>query len=285
MSNTELVSHNATKIRKLFKQFSPKNTFSPTHIEGGQRGVKERLLKAKWKRSDIRAALHRSWDELDDNEKSAACLFEQYRIRLAILTIIYPYLKRLNIKFLSVTIVSRRWRSTGNDVDSSDISPIRRKAQDGYENLRALGTRPVIFGTIELSGLQNLNKRLFWEPHMHLLIGGATKAQVKDAFKIRASKAEIKEYRPVVIRPIEGEIKKNLAYVCKFKPNLRKKYTGAAGIEKSGKAKLVGQKRSQWTSWMAKHPMREMIIHHGIPRETIQTAIEVELGELIDALP
>jgi len=271
-------------IRKLLKVFSSKNTFSPPKIVQRQERVRQTLTRRGWSETAISESLHASWNSLDRGRRSAACVYEQYRCRFAVTAVILPHLRSLKLKYHHATVVSQRWRKPGNRVKESSASALQRKAKDGVERLRKMGLNPIVWGVIELSGGVDQDDNFMWEPHMHLIIGGASREEIRAAFKVRTTKEQRGRLKPVKIMAIDENLGRCVHYGCKFKPELRNTYIGKNGRPHRGKDLLKGRDLRRWTDWMARQPMMSMIIHFGIPNRIIDELKYAELAELVEEM-
>ena len=279
-----LIRDNTKEIRAFLKHHSEHHTFLPSAIDKRQQGIVGRLKRRGWPETAIAKDIHASWNTLDDGRKSAACVFEQHRTRFFVLTKVLPYLQSLNIQLFFVTLANSKWRVAREKLMSARLSVIRRKARDGVENLRKKGLDPVLFGMVEVSGGIDLEGNFTWEPHMHLLVGGVTEDEIREAFKVRMTNEERGRLKPLKIIPVGSNLGQCLSYLCKFKPELRKTYVGTNGRPNRGKDLLEGEDLDRWTSWMAKQSIMEMVVHFGIRKRIMDGMINAELAELAEEM-
>lgn len=136
-----IVMENRKEIRQFLKTASPYNTFSPSHISQCQTRNAGRIQRRGWYPKAIAAVTHRSWATLDHERRSAACLYEQYRLRLFVLSFVAAYLKGRGGEVHFVTLCSPKWRAAKDRLGGVDVQPIHRKIQGRCQPLTKVGLR------------------------------------------------------------------------------------------------------------------------------------------------
>lgn len=139
--DTKMMWDNQTAIRRFLKSFSKYNTFSLTGIESRQRKHAVALSRQGWSPHIISKALHRSWGTLDKHARSAACLYEQYRLQLCVLTYVLPRLIEAHGPAFHVTLASPKWIRSPSKLKDVSTSPLQRKFRDGVDRLKKNGVQ------------------------------------------------------------------------------------------------------------------------------------------------
>ena len=278
-----MMQESEAAIRNFLKEISEKNTFSGRGITQRQEAIRQLLAEQGWSRKQLSAALHQDWSTIDGDMRSAACLYEQYRMRLVSSTMILPYLLAIEGPAFHVSLASPRWRRERDQLDTISSATLQRKVRDGIGKLREFGCEPVVCGALELSAGIECDGSFVWEPHLDFVVVGASREQIRAAFAVLTTSVERRQ-KWLRIDQANDDIAGYLDYGIKVQPELRRAYIGESGRQQRGHDHLRGQELGMWLEWMGSRPMADLVFHHGLPRRLATAIHTAELATLVEEI-
>ncbi|WP_373413561.1 hypothetical protein [Ensifer aridi] len=186
----------------------------------------------------------------------------------------------------SVTLADIRWRVPVGKLEDSCFDAIIRKIRAGAARLRAMGHSVAGVAIIEVCANRDVDGDVFWEPHFHMVIVGAPREAIREAFAVRLPKelrGKVKPLQTKEIRP--GELGRVACYITKVKPELRSAYRRDNGGIGRKRNHLPKELLPEWLAVMAARPATEMVVHFGlgpnIARQFRTAEMSFVLGELL----
>lgn len=273
-----LIEQQAPFIEGIIDRDAPKSEFRVGNVFTVQRNRTEML-------ADNPNALHSNWDSLDSGRRSAACRFEWARLVLFLIVILLSRLKAARGKAFHVIIADKRWQVSGDDLGPQVFDCPRRKLRRGVELLRKAGVKPVFVAVYELSAARNLDGTYLFEPHIHLLIVGATNAELKAAFRVRQHRSERGKAKPVrIVRVRKSRMGRILGYLSKIKAQERVEYEGEDGKRNRSTNRMSDDKFPLWLGCMAQIPITKLVQFGGFQGRIPHHFAHLEMAALIGEL-
>ncbi|MER8460425.1 hypothetical protein NKJ93_30775 [Mesorhizobium sp. M0028] len=250
-------------------------TFSVEGFAQRQSNAKSLVAAAGFDGLAFEQAVHPDFDSLNRSApKSAACVYEQFRARLAAITSIAAELDG-SPNLHSVTIADLNHRVPAGQLLGS--SPRRPAALLGtiYRNLKRRHVPSKGIAVVEVSVVDS-NGSKFFEPHLHTIIAGPT----LDDLKIAIPKAPRLKSMIHEVFHLRG----HLLYMTKFKPEFRSSYEAENGRASRRRNRMAPSDRAEWLSWYAQHGIRELVITCGLRPKLIGEFLTADMGDLLDQL-
>lgn len=269
MSNSQrLIAKSETLIRETFKKFHQKNTFRVRDIVTKSLKNKVIFRKQGVSQSNRKAALGTGWSRRSTEAKSIACVFEQHRLRLAMFVSLYPKLKArsgYNPKALETGwhFVTRALDKHRVDADMfENVNPKKylRPIADAMRQLKKDYPKLCCVIVFELSFSLDLDGILYAEPHVHALVFGPSKDEIRKA--IGHSGKGDKNQLSVV--PVTNDLKKRLSYMAKFRPGYRIQVALDDGRIKRCKSKPSPKALGRWLEFMLPVRASEVLTFTGL---------------------
>lgn len=161
--------------------------------------------------------------------KSTACAYELARILHLIPPALQKALRKRKYLYL-VTFGRPQDRVPVGKLKSFDPENLNRHFSRAIAKLEAMGVKNLkIFAVLEVQLVKPLDGAPYWEPHMHLIMSGATTEQIKEAYKIRKPAGDGCRKRPLHIKPI-SDLEGAIGYCLKFTPKVQVQYRTDAGL-------------------------------------------------------
>ncbi|ESY94844.1 hypothetical protein X738_23055 [Mesorhizobium sp. LNHC209A00] len=224
---------------------------------------------------DVRAyksAIHDGFDSLQRGPaKSAACVYERLRARLIVLTKVAPmFADGENVH--SVALAKMGHRQPVGSLDRFRPAAALRMVKAIHRELRQRGVPSKAFGVVEIS-LIEVDGKLLYEPHVHMIIAGPTREELL-AVVPRRPRHNSK------IEPVYHSGGSGL-YFSKFEPEERAGYEDKRGNQGRQRNKMQASERAEWLQWYAQHGMAELMILIGFQPGLMRQFMTADLRELV----
>jgi hypothetical protein len=156
--------------------------------------------------------------------KSIACPYEVLRVQSWCKKHLVEAFDQEKDQFL-ITIGRPQDRVQIGKLLTFDPTNLFRKFRSGIAFLKKLGGRANIRAccVIEVQLTRPLEAPAYYEPHLHAIIQGASKGQLKAAFAVRKSAASFCRNRGLHIRPV-SDLEGAIGYVVKITPKMQVQY-------------------------------------------------------------
>lgn len=234
---------------------------------------------------DRTPTLHPTWKSLDSSRLSAACLFERARLQLFMAGVIHPLLTRSKLDFYHVIVADKRWRVSPPSATHKSFDPPRRKVRSAIEKLRSDGYKPIFLAAYEMSGNHSLEEPYVFEPHVHLIVGGAPVEALKAAFQVRLPRGARGRDKPVRVSFIQNsELGNLLGYLTKMKAQDRVEYLGSNGRTNRASNRMRTVEANLWLRCMATLPITHAIQFGGFATSVTALFINAEMATIVRAL-
>lgn len=228
-----------------------------------------------WKRLHLNAA------SLDTGRRSAACNYERWRTHRFANDVVLKHLEKAQGHAYLVTVAAPKWRRTPGDLKPADLSLLRRKVRDGHERLRARGYRPAFLAVIEVSAARDVDGSLWFEPHLHIVIKGIRKPEIRNAFQVRIPRSDRQRIRPVQVKKItSGSLGTVLGYVTKMKAELRSGYERADGTRSRRTNRMPPDLLRLWLGFMALIQIEDLLVFGGFSDRLAHKFLTIEMATL-----
>lgn len=181
------------------------------------------------------------------------------------------------------TVGDPKLRLLPRDVEKFCPRATARRWRSGITKLRKINPELVGFCVVELQLCKLLDRpgdgvpRYFFEPHFHFVLYGATKEQVKAAFKVRAQPNVIVRKRAVKIQPIHN-LNGAVGYMTKARPEFRQQYRKLDGSTGWGRSKPDGRHTDKWLRVMLNYPVKDLLSSTGFSLRNLGSAGAAELA-------
>lgn len=273
-----LIEQIAPDIEAAVNAEAPKSEFRVKNVSTVQR-----------RRAEILAndpdALHSNWDSLNTGRRSAACRLEWARLLLFLIFILLGRLLATRGRAFHVIIADKRWQISGDELGPWIFNRARRKLRRGLELLRKAGVKPVFVAVYELSAARNLDGSYPFEPHIHLLILGATKDELRKAFKVRQHRSERGKAKPVrIVRVRKSRMGKILGYLSKIKAQERVEFIGKDDKRYRSTNRMSADKFPLWLGCMSQIPITKLVEFGGFRERVALHFAQLEMATLIGEL-
>lgn len=273
-----LIEHHTPDIEGAVHREAPKSKFRVKNVSTVQRHRTEIL-------ADNPDALHPNWESLGTGRRSAACRFEWARLVLFLIFIVLSRLMAARGKAFHVIIADKRWQVSGDKLRPQVFDRPRRKLRRGIELLQKAGLRPVYVAVYELSAARNLDGSYPFEPHIHLLIVGATEAQLKTAFGVRQRRSERGKAKPLRMVPVEkSNMGTVLGYLSKIKAEERVEYELEDDKRNRVRNRMSADNFPLWLDCMSQIPITELVQFGGFNERLAYHFAHYEMATLIGEL-
>ncbi|MBD8685996.1 MULTISPECIES: hypothetical protein [unclassified Rhizobium] len=265
------------RLTKRVAERNPKTTFNSSAIKAQQAGRLQTLNQ--------NSPLHTTWKSLDVSRRSAACRFEWARLQLFLLGIVLPLLLRTALTFYHITVADKRWHVVPTSASRKSLDPPRRKVRAAIQTLRADGYKPVFVAAYEVSGDRKLDGNYTFEPHVHLIIGGAPIEKLKVAFQVRLAREARGRDKPLRIEAIpEWELGNLLGYLAKMKAQDRVQYIESNGRRNRTPNRMSTAEANLWLRCMASIPITHAVQFGGFEIPLTSRFIKAQMATIIGTL-
>lgn len=265
---------NRLRLTQAVLERLPKSDFNANRISSEQFRRIALLPSCK-------AAFHHTWPSLDWSRRSAACRFEWARLQLFMASAVLPIFQRSEIQFFHVILADKRWRVAPSSATRQCFDPPRRKVRAAIQKLRDAGYGPIFVAAYEMSGDRDLNGSYAFEPHVHLLLGGAPKAALKGAFRVRLPLSMRGRDKPVKIFPVpRSELGNLLGYLTKIKAQDRVQYIGSNDRPNRSSNRMPAAAFTEWLRCMATMPIGQTIQFGGFAEPITSRFLHLEMATI-----
>lgn len=253
---------------------------SPHSFEVKQEAIAQ-LVEEKPERPQSWKRLHFNAASLDTGRRSAACNYERWRTQRFADAVVLNLLEEVQGVAYLVTVAAPKWRRTPEELKPADLSLFRRKVRDGHARLRGRGYRPVFLAVIEVSAARDVDGSLWFEPHLHIVMKGTRKSEIRDAFQVRIPRCDRQRIRPVQVKKItNGSLGTVLGYVTKMKAELRSGYERADGTRSRRTNRMPSDLLRLWLGFMASIPIEDLLVFGGFSDRLAHKFFTVEMATL-----
>lgn len=253
---------------------------SPHSFEVKQEAIAQ-LVEEKPDRPQSWKRLHFNAASLDTGRRSAACNYERWRTQRFANAVVLNHLEEAQGVAYLVTVAAPNWRRTPEDLKPADLSLLRRKVRHGHERLRERGYRPVFLAVIEVSAARDVDGSLWFEPHLHIVMKGIRKPEIRNAFQVRIPRCDRQRIRPVQVKKItDGSLGTVLGYVTKMKAELRSGYERADGTRSRRTNRMPSDLLRLWLGFMASIPIEDLLVFGGFSDRLAHKFFTLEMATL-----
>lgn len=234
-----------------------------------QRQLLRRHARHKPFHSSIARSLEHCLDHdgrtCDHDACPAACHFAARRLRAAIILGATPLLQDHDGPISFVTVAHPRWALPPGQLRDVNSAAIQQWVRRRFMTIAGAGL--VAVGAIDLSLNTALDGTLSYHPHVHLVIAGASKAELRDAFKIPRTHA-LPHEKLLKVEPIGPEnVARCIAYSVK-QPYVKKRvaYRGNNGRVQSRHVRLDLAYQLEVDRWLSGLDVDARLLLFGIRR-------------------
>lgn len=187
----------------------------------------------------------------------AVCPICRHELQLVAMSIVPHLLEKLGAQIWMVTVIDPSWQRL---IESLSNWSLRKAKASVHRALRSLPSSRA-FGAFDISLESGLDEAPpSWAPHLHLLIAGPNKEELRRAFQVRTDVRLA--YRPLQIKEVT-DLPRAIAYVCKLPGVHRVQFTDN-NITGMRKIRLTSRQlrllRDAWKNYR----QSELLIMHGI---------------------
>lgn len=213
---------------------------------------------------------------------SSACAYEQTRIQYLLPPVIQKALDESeNLYF--VTLGRPQDRVPVGSLKFFDPENLNRHFRRAVAKLIAMGVENLkVFAVVEIQLVKPLDGPPYWEPHLHLIVSGATVDQLKEAFKVRKLAATTCRKKPLQVKRITG-LNGIISYCLKFHPKVQVQYETDAGLN-SRDNRMPSEYLPEWYRFMSRHSPGEMLkfiaIYAGGLDKPLTNELSLDLSEI-----
>ncbi|RWN96558.1 MAG: hypothetical protein EOS05_01035 [Mesorhizobium sp.] len=220
----------------------------------------------------FKAAIHDGFDSLQRGPvKSAACVYERFRARLTVLTKVMPlFADGENVH--TVALAKIRHRQPVGSLDQFRPAAALRMVKTIHRRLGQRGVASKVFGIVEVS-LIEVDGKLLFEPHVHLIIKGPTREELKAV--VPRHPRHNSRIDPVYHAGGSG------LYFTKFLPETRSGYEDSRGNQGRQRNVMQASQRAEWLAWYAQRGMAELVIMVGFKPGLMRRFLAADLRELV----
>lgn len=273
-----LVEQKTARIEQAVRDTMPRSKFRLCTVSTEQRNRTQILLSQP-------DALHPDWNSLDTERRSAACRLEWARLTIFLKVYVLPALLASSDDVFHVIVADRRWQVSPDELSLHAFERPRRKLRHGMQRLRSNDFDPVFIAVYELSAARNLDGSYRFEPHIHLLVFGAKRTDLKQAFYVRQHRSERGKMKPVRIEELErSEVGNILGYISKITPQERVQYMDRSGRYNRTTNRMSADRLPLWLSCMSKIPITQLIQFGGFAESMTYRFATCEMATLIGEL-
>ena len=276
------------EIRGAKKNIWPDHTFSVPGI--AQTAAREAAILAKIKppAQGLDQALHRSWETID-TRRSLACAFERERYRIAGLGYLLRVLcsetnydpGRPDSGWYFVTRVAPRQTVPPERTGEISIAKVMRPVIAGLRLLKRQFPQLIAVAVFELSFGRSLDGTVLAEPHVHILVWGASEDSIESALRVLGPKP--KNMSSLVVLPVTDDLDARLSYILKMTGELRVRYVDK-GKKRRGDNKLPPELQALWLTYFAAVPVRNVITLMGLKPDVVKQFHYGDLHMLVGEL-
>jgi hypothetical protein len=214
---------------------------------------------------------------------SMACAYEQTRIQYLLPPLIQKALDEMeNLYF--VTFGRPQDRVPPGSLMTFDPENLNRHLRRRTSSLKRMGVENLkVFAVVEVQLVKPLDGPPYWEPHLHLIVSGATADQLKEAFKVRKLAAITCRKRPVQVKRIT-DLEGMISYCLKFHPKVQVQYLSDAGL-RWRENRMPSEHLPEWFRFMSRHSPGEMLKFVGINASGLDKPLTAELSLDFSEIP
>jgi hypothetical protein len=198
---------------------------------------------------------------------------------------VLPLLEATKDKIYHITLADKRWRHNLEALNGDVFNAPRRKVRASIKKLREVGLTPVFVAQYEISGSCGLRDDYLLEPHVHVIMGGASKSELKAAFKVRLPKAQRGRDKPVrVTRVKHSQLGNLLGYISKMKAQDRVEYRRDDGRHGRTTNRMPPDHELGWLRCMASVSIAHLIQFGGFAVPITSRFTHCEMATLVGEL-
>lgn len=269
-----------------------KNYSKPTQrfsVQGTQKTINHNInlieQSSQWGSHEYRRGLLDGFAEIDHMLGSAACEWQWLHTRLAVTALLHKkYRKRLlsrnNVYF--VTTANPRHECKLGDLQSISLKKLLRKSED-YDRAEAQQDQGYLSLTIpEINLKVPLNGERKFQPHIHKLVTGTTKEQLRAGFEYRPNGA-VEGSRSTMIMEIDSpeDLLRTMIYLTKACPELKNEYQDSDGNRASSRNPMSGDERAEWAAWFGQYDIEEVVRTLGISSKLRSRLFKIQMERLV----
>jgi hypothetical protein len=214
---------------------------------------------------------------------SMACPYERLRCQLWCKKHLPPAFQNGDHLFF-VTFGRPQDRVPVGSLKSFRLDNLNRHFRRAIAKLKAMGVKNLkVFAVVEIQLVKPLDGPPYWEPHLHLIVSGATAEQLSRAFKVRKPAATTCRKQPLQIKPIWG-LDGLISYCLKFHPKVQVQYRTDAGLN-WWPNRLLSAYLPEWYRFMSRHSPGEMLKFVEINGEELSQPLTAELYLDLSGIP
>lgn len=175
--------------------------------------------------------------------------------------VIGDHLERVHL----VTLVDPRWVKDIGDLADFDVGKARQVLANRFGKLGALEF--IAVGGFEATVNIELDGSCHWAPHIHLVVVGPTREDLREALEPAAhARRSGMVLRPLRIDEVDDLIRV-LCYALKGEGGRRTAYLTNEGNVRRRDQRLLTDHAAEFAKWQAAHRLDEVLTMHGIRRD------------------
>lgn len=167
-----------------------------------------------------------------------------------------------------VTVGDPKLRLLPRDVDQFSPDAVLRRWRSGVTQLRKINPDLIGVCAVELQLCKTIDRpgsgepRYYFEPHIHCIIYGVSKAQIRAAFKVRRDPTVTVRKRFVKVQNVY-DLGGAVSYMTKARPEFRNQYL-KDGKPRWGRSKIPPRHKAKWLRVMARYQATDLLSSTGI---------------------
>jgi len=187
------------------------------------------------------------------------CWFATRRYRFQTITAAYSLLSTHPGELWFVSVAHPKWERPIGKLSEASINAVRQWI---YRRFKRLDEGVTAVGALEFSLNVELNGATFWAGHVHLVVAGANKSDLKEACQLE-NRYRTKSYvRPVDIRQVHN-LGRQLGYSLKRFAQRRLAYIDEQGRQNRRALPLTSLEQREFDRWLLGLPVGARTILFG----------------------
>lgn len=192
------------------------------------------------------------------------------RYRAMLIPQAYDLLKDHPGPLFFVTVAHPKWELPVGQLEDANIDAAKQWLG---RRLKTLPAPVIVVGGFEASISIELDRHTFWAGHLHIVVAGATRLQLKEALAIEKHYRHRTYAKPVTVVAV-GNLARQLGYATKRIAKRGVAYIGDNGRQQRRKILLTAGEQTEFDLWLLRLPAGSRTVlfgcrlHHGQLRLT-----------------
>jgi len=285
-STIRFLAKRESVIAEALNAIRPKTNFS-IRGHGNRQRNSFKILRNSGRDSDkFGSSVHQSFKTINKERHSLACVCEQSRARLAMVSYVFPILKKRFLRSAPthfVTIVLPTHHRDPGNLHTIEARTILRKFDDGMRDLCRNYRKAIGVGVLEIAAYEGRNGSVQFHPHVHALVSGPSREEILEVFKVRKSPKQPPRNKPVQANVVKCVCKMAYysLYMTKFKPEHSSPYETEDGKKGRSNATISPDMKAEWLDWMADYTISEVFSIHGLSRARVDKLYGAEMETVV----